>query len=81
MSAYEFDQRFGDLLNPEEQSKLGIASAPTKTQLTSDQQATINNAKAFWDAKKQLMQATPEARKYIIDKSIRESGFDPSPYF
>jgi hypothetical protein len=55
--------------------------AAAKKAITPDQQSIINDAQATWDAAKQLYQATPELRQQIIDQSIRDYNFDPSPFF
>jgi hypothetical protein len=52
-----------------------------KGDLTPDQQSIINDAKSTWDIAKQNYTATPELRDRIIQQSIKQYGFDLSPYF
>lgn len=53
----------------------------SKTDLTPQQLGVVNDAKATWDAAKQLYKATPELRQQIIQRALEVYGFDLSPYF
>lgn len=85
MSASEFDNRFGYLVNPASKGRLGVgASASTgvtpQGQLSGEQLNVLNMAKATIDTAKQRYQYSPQLRDQIIQRAQSTYGFDLSPY-
>ena len=75
----EFDGRFGNLLSPNDQAKFGVQAISKKT-LSEEEIANINDAKAWIDQVKQRLGDVVGERERIIQKSIKNYGFDLSPY-
>ena len=69
------ENRKGDLSGATSQSE------PSKTSLSLDQQSIINDAKSRLDMAKQRYEDFNAIRSQIIQQSIQQYGFDPSPYF
>ena len=71
-------------LRQEEIDKLPPAMKPVQTATTKtllpDQTSILNDAKARLDIAKQRYEDVPSIREAIIQQSIKEYGFDPSPY-
>lgn len=81
LSSSEFDNRFGYLVNPLSKDRLGLGAATTAPKnLNADQLSIVNDAKSRLDYAKQNYEDTPSIRAAIIQQSIQQYGFDPSPY-
>lgn len=86
MSASEFDNRFGYLVNPASRASIGVGAASSQSvtpvdQMTAEQRNLLNQAKATIDAAKQRYQYTPALREQIIEKAkTLNGGFDLAPY-
>jgi hypothetical protein len=80
ISPNEFDNRFGNLVNPESRPKLGLQSTVNKSDLTPEQTSIINDAKAAIDQVKQRYGDWGATRQQIIDQAKTQYNFDISPY-